>query len=85
MARLTDAAVRNARMQALRAVRRSQRKLDTKIEVMERRLDRSIENKDKITFPLLKSVIGDFSDVIRFARELEGMITDATIIFNQTT
>lgn len=85
MARMTDAAVRNAREQALRAVRRSQRKLDTRIEVLERRLDRAIENKERITFPLLKSVIDDFSKLIRITREVEAMITDATIIFNSTS
>lgn len=85
MARLTDAQVRNAREQALRAVRRSQRKLDTRIEVMERRLDRSIENKERITFPLLRSVIDDFTKVVKHVRLLESMITDATIIFNSTS
>lgn len=85
MARMTDAAVRNAREQSLRAIRRAQRKLDTRIEVMERRLDRSIENKEKITFPLLRSVIEDFSKLIKLIRDLEGMITDATIIFNNTS
>jgi len=42
--RLTDAQVRNQRSQALRAVRRSERTLDTHIEKLERKLDRAIEN-----------------------------------------
>ena len=84
MARLSDFQVRKAREQALRAVRRSQRKLDTKIEVMERRLDRAIENKERITFPLLASVIEDFRVVINLAKSLEAMITDASIIFTST-
>lgn len=82
---MTDAQVRNAREQALRAVRRSERKLDTRIEVMERRLDRSIENKDRITLPLLTSVIEDYRKIITIMRELEGQITDASIIFTNTS
>ena len=85
MARLTDAQVRSAREQALRSVRRAQRKLDTKIEVMERRLDRSIENKERITFPLLKSVIDDFQSLVSLVRELETKISSATIVFNVTS
>lgn len=84
MARLTDAQVRNAREQALRALRREQRKLDTKIEVMERRLDRAINNKERITPPLLQSVIKDFREFVRLMRQLEGGIKDAAIIFNET-
>lgn len=84
MARLTDAQVRNAREQALRAARRAERKLDTKIEVMERRLDRSIENKEKITFVVLESILKDFSEVVDLIRGLEVQLTDATIIFSST-
>lgn len=85
MPRLSDAQVRNARVQALRAVRRSQRKLDTRVEVMERRLDRAIENKERVTFVLLDSVISDFSKFVTIVREIESQITDASIIFTQTS
>jgi len=50
--RLTDAQVRNQRAQALRALRRSERALDTHVEVIERKLDRAIENKERITIRL---------------------------------
>lgn len=85
MARMTDAQVRRAREQALRSVRRAQRKVDTRIEVMERRLDRAIENKERITFPLLDSVIKDYRSLIGLVRDLEAMITDASIIFSNTS
>lgn len=85
MARLSDAQVRNARTQALRAVRRSQRKLDTRIEVMERRLDRAIENKERVTFVVLDSIIEDYSMFVKIVREIESQITDAAIIFTQTS
>ena len=85
MARLTDAQVRSAREQALRALRREQRKLDTKIEVMERRLDRAIENKERITMPLLSSVVADFRNLIKLIVQVEGAIRDAAIIFNETS
>ncbi len=83
-ARLTDAQVRNAREQALRATRRAERKLDTRIEVMERRLDRSIENKDRITVVVASSIIEDFRKVIDRIRELEARLTDMAIVFNST-
>lgn len=85
MARLTDAAVRNAREQSLRAVRRSERSVDTRLEVMERRLDRAIENKERITFPLLASVIADYRKLIEKIRDLEAQLTDASIIFSNTS
>jgi len=85
MARMTDAQVRNAREQALRAIRRSERKLDTKIEVMERRLDRAIENKERITFPLLDSVLKDYRDLIRLVKAMETQLTSGTIIFMNTS
>lgn len=84
MARLTDTQVRNARSQALRAIRRSQRKLDTRIEVMERRLDRAIENKERVTFVVLDSIIGDYGQFVKIVREVEAQIIDATIIFTNT-
>ncbi len=52
---------------------------------MERRLDRSIENKEKITFTVLFSVIKDFAALIALGRELEAQITDAAIIFTETS
>ena len=82
--RLTDAAVRNAREQALRAVRRAQRALDTRIEVMERRLDRSIENKERITIIVAGSLIEDYKKIIERIRELEARLTDMGIIFATT-
>jgi len=85
VARLTDAQVRNARIQALRAVRRVQRKLDTKIEVMERRLDRSIENKERVTPVTAKSVIKDFKDIIEIIRTLEDALADMGIVFRTTS
>lgn len=66
-------------------MRRAQRKLDTRVEVMERRLDRAIENKERITFPLLASVINDFRKLVDELRSMEAQLTDATIIFNQTS
>lgn len=82
--RLSDAGVRRAREQALRAVRRSQRKIDTRIEVMERRLDRSIENKERITAIVLRSVIDDYKKMITQVRELEQQLANAAIVFNMT-
>ena len=65
-------------------MRRAERSLDTKVEVMERRLDRSIENKDRITFTVLSSVISDYKSLIVLFRSLEVKITDAAILFQMT-
>lgn len=85
MARLSDAQVRNARVQALRAVRRAQRALDTRNEVMERRLDRAIENKERVTIVLAQSVIDDFKLLIEKLRVLEDSLADMAQIFNATS
>lgn len=58
--RLTDAQLRNQRAQALRALRRQERKVDTLIEVMERKLDRAIENKERITIRLALGIADDY-------------------------
>lgn len=85
MARLTDAQVRSARSQSLRAVRRVQRKLDTRIEVTERRLDRAIENKERITPVLAQSVVDDYRKMVEICREYENALADMAIVFTQTT
>ena len=84
MPRLSDAQVRNAREQALRSVRRQERKLDTRIEVMERRLDRAIENKERITLPLVESIIMDFSRLVSQLKVLEMHISSAAVVFTST-
>lgn len=83
--RLSDAGVRNSREQALRAVRRSQRTLDSKIEVMERRLDRSIENKTRINIQTAASTLGDFKDSWTLMRELEQKMADMLNVFIMTS
>lgn len=83
--RLTDAGVRNAREQALRAVRRVQRKMDTKIEVLERRMDRAIENKERITIKTAVGVIEDFKKVVDVIRAMENALADMAQIFSRTS
>ena len=79
--RLTDAQERNQRAQALRAVRRLHRTMDTKIEVLERRMDRSIENKEKITIRTAIGVVNDFRNVIGVIKFIEKAIADMMNIF----
>lgn len=85
MARLTDAAVRNARVQALRAVRRAERKVDTKLEVLERRLDRAIENKERVTPVVADSIVNDFKGLVDFVRDLEKALSDMGVVFTSTS
>lgn len=79
--RLTDAQLRNQRAQALRALRRKQRALDTLNEVMERKLDRAIENKERITIRLAKSVADDYRKLVKAMQVLEQSVTDTIQIF----
>jgi hypothetical protein len=79
--RLTDAALRNQRVQALRALRRVQRTTDTQLEVMERKMDRAIENKEKVTIRLILSVADDYRKFIIQARVLRNAVADAMNIF----
>lgn len=67
--RLTDAQLRSQRAQALRALRRNERKVDTHIEVIERKLDRAIENKEKITIRLALGLAEDY-------KKLQNLIND---------
>ena len=80
-ARLTDAQLRNQRAQALRALRRQERTVDTHLEKMERKLDRAIENKEKITIRLALSIADDFRDFITLANEMQFKVADTINIF----
>ena len=79
--RLTDAQLRNQREQALRAFRRVQRKVDTQLEVMERKLDRAIENKEKITIRLALAVAVDYRLFVKIAAEMMFSLSDMMQIF----
>lgn len=79
--RLTDAQLRNQRSQALRAVRRLERKVDTQIEVIERQLDRAIENKEKITIRLALSVVDNYKKFHALSNDWMNGIADMIQIF----
>ncbi len=79
--RLSDAQLRNQREQALRALRRVQRKLDTQLEVMERKLDRAIENKHFITIRLALGIGEDFKKLVVRMIVLQLSIADTIQIF----
>lgn len=79
--RLTDAQLRNQREQALRALRRQQRTVDTKLEVIERQFDRAIENKEKITVRLMDGVVENFKKFVTEVNEMQKSLADAIQIF----
>ena len=79
--RLTDAQVRNQRSQALRALRRVERSVDTQIEVMERKLDRAIENKERITIRLALGLGDDYRKLAALIMRLQQSIADTIQIF----
>lgn len=80
--RLTDAQVRNQREQALRAVRRQERKIDTMIEAIERKLDRAIENKERITIRLMLGIANDYRKFAVQVTVWMAIIADAMNIFS---
>lgn len=79
--RLTDAQLRNQRAQALRALRRIQRKVDTQLEVMERKMDRAIENKEKITINLALGIADDYRGFAALVMEFQQGVADCIQIF----
>lgn len=81
MPRLTDAQLRNQRAQALRALRRVHRQLDTHVEKMERKYDRAIENKDKITVRLALGIGDDFRGLAALANRYQQAVADTIQIF----
>lgn len=79
--RLTDAQLRNQREQALRALRRVQRKLDTTLEVFERKMDRAIENKERITIRLVLGFADDYRKLVVRMLALQFALADTLQIF----
>lgn len=79
--RLTDAQLRNQREQALRALRRVQRSVDTYLEKSERKLDRAIENKSRITIRLALGLGEDFRKFVSLAKTLRDATADMMQIF----
>ena len=79
--RLTDAQLRNQRAQALRAVRREERKIDTHIEVIERKLDRSIENKELITVRLAQGIGDDYRKLAYMVLNFQKAVADMINVF----
>lgn len=83
-ARLTDAQARTVRSQALRALRRKQRAVDTAIEVFERKLDRAIENKERITIGLIYRFALDFKVIYKGLKVLDNAMADTIQVFLQS-
>ncbi len=81
--RLSDAQLRTQRAQALRALRRVERKVDTKIELMERKLDRAIVNKERITVRLALGIGDDFREFVVLVNQFQKSIADMIQIFLQ--
>lgn len=79
--RLTDAAVRNQRSQALRALRRVERSLDTAVEVFERKLDRAIENKERITIRLVYGFAKDYIKIAARFLLMQKALADTIQVF----
>lgn len=79
--RLTDAQLRNQREQALRSLRREQRKIDTHIEKIERKMDRAIENKEQITIRLALGIAEDYRALYTLVLNYQFAVADCIQIF----
>jgi hypothetical protein len=82
--RLTDAQVRNQRAQALRAARRLERQVDTQLEKIERKYDRAIENKERITIRLALGIADDFRVFVEKVNNWQRGLADMLNIFNSS-
>ncbi len=72
---------RQAAKERVRKLKRGLRKVDTKLEVMERRLDKILERDTLVQLPTFDSWLTNWDNFIEEIREMERLITNVMIIF----
>jgi len=55
--------------------------VDTQVEVFERKLDRAIENKERITLKLALGFGDDFKMIVKLVNNLQNALADTLNIF----
>ena len=77
----TQAQVRSRAKERVRVVKRGLKKVDTRLEIMERRLDKLLERDTLIQIESFDSFLKNFDEFIKLIQELERMITNVMVIF----
>lgn len=77
----TQAAVRTKAKEKVRVIRRSLRKVDTSLEIMERRLDKLLERETLIQIQSFDSFLKQFDQFITLIRDFERTLINVMIIF----
>ena len=72
--------VKRDRLNALRMVRKAERAVDTKLEVLERRIYRLLDRKTVIQYDSANAIVPLYEDFVAQIRNLEQAITDFLII-----
>jgi hypothetical protein len=65
----------------VRKLKRALRKVDTKLEIMERRLDKILERDSLVQRPTFDSWLNNWDQFIVEVKEMERVITNVMIIF----
>lgn len=77
----TQAQARQKAKERVRVVKRVLRKADTKIEVLERRLNKLLERDRLITIESFQSFLENYDKFVAELRTFERVLTDVMIIF----
>lgn len=72
----TEAQIRAERREGLRVVKRIHRELDTRLERVERRIDRILENKKYISKESAQTLIPLHRDMVKIIKKFENGLAD---------
>lgn len=77
----TPGQARQSAKERVRKLKRALRKVDTKLEVMERRLDKILERDSLVQLPTFDSWLNNWDGFIDEVKAMERVITNVMIIF----
>lgn len=77
----TQAQIRTKAKERIRIVKRSLRKVDTKLEILERRLNVLLERERLVTIDAFDSFLQNYDKFVDELRQYERTLTNVMIIF----
>jgi hypothetical protein len=77
----TPGQARQSAKERVRKLKRALRKVDTKLEIMERRLDKILERDSLVQLPTFDSWLNNWDQFILEVKEMERVIVNVMIIF----
>lgn len=77
----TQAVQRQQRKEKVRVVKRMLRKVDTQLEVMERRLDKMLEVEREVSFQSFESFLQNWDNLVVRIQNFERTLTAVMVIF----